>query len=166
MTKSPVHRQKGSSFTFVLLPEAVLSTCARLSRGTRAMTGVFRKRANPQGCAGTLFDVAAVGVEEQGTTATLLQFSTDACHKSVEAHYALASIAAEHDGVVHVDVDISGRDDLAARYNIVQTPTVLVLDSGGTVHARFGGAPSPVVVELELASLERQVNPASVTLAA
>lgn len=72
---------------------------------------------------------------------TLLQFSTDVCAPCVPTRALLGTIAAENDGVQHVDIDLSHRPDLATRFRVMQTPTTLVLDSRGAVRARIGGAP-------------------------
>ena len=57
----------------------------------------------------------------------------------------------QENGVRHVEVDIADRPDLARRYNILQTPTTLILDASGAVRARIGGAVrrDTVVAELE-----------------
>jgi hypothetical protein len=56
--------------------------------------------------------------------------------------------ASARDGVVHLDVDLTHRPELARRFNILQTPTTFVLDGAGMIRARIGGAPRPT----ELAS--------------
>ena len=55
------------------------------------------------------------------------------------------------DDVRHVEVDIADRPDLAAQFNVLQTPTTLILDAAGSVRARIGGAVrrDTVVAELE-----------------
>ena len=47
--------------------------------------------------------------------------------------------------------------DLAAHFNVMQTPTTLVLDRTGKVQARIGGAPKLNVIQQELAKLEIKV---------
>ena len=76
-----------------------------------------------------------------GSAATLLQFSTAVCAPCVPTRALLSSVASDVDGVQHIDIDISNRADLAARFNILQTPTTLLLDADRVVRGRIGGAP-------------------------
>jgi hypothetical protein len=94
-----------------------------------------------------------LGAEALGEYATLLQFSTQMCSRCPGVHRILASVADGHDGVVHLDIDLTHRPDIARHFHVLQTPTTLVLDGTGTVQTRFGGAPNREVIELELARL-------------
>ncbi|MET3468083.1 thioredoxin-like negative regulator of GroEL [Microbacterium sp. 1262] len=62
-------------------------------------------------------------------------------------------MARETDDVVHLDIDVTDRPDIARRFQIAQTPTTLVLDGRGVVRTRFGGAPRRDVVHLEILRL-------------
>jgi thiol-disulfide isomerase/thioredoxin len=86
---------------------------------------------------------AAVDLPEVPLTgrATLLQFSTQVCAPCVPTRRILGEIASQTDGVAHVDLDLTHRPDLAARFNVLQTPTTLILDGAGVIRARIGGAP-------------------------
>jgi thiol-disulfide isomerase/thioredoxin len=84
-----------------------------------------------------------------GADITLLQFSTDVCAPCRATHTVLEKVA-QRPGVSHVDVDISNRPELASWFNILQTPTTLILDASGAVRARIGGAAKPTTVNLEL----------------
>jgi thiol-disulfide isomerase/thioredoxin len=97
-----------------------------------------------------------LGAEGLGETATLLQFSTETCARCPSVHRILSSIADEHDGVIHLDVDLTHRPDIARHFHVLQTPTTLVLDETGVIQTRFGGAPSRDVIELELTRLNRK----------
>jgi thiol-disulfide isomerase/thioredoxin len=97
-----------------------------------------------------------LGAEGLGQTATLLQFSTQTCARCPGVHRILSSIAEEHDGVIHLDVDLTHRPDIARHFHVLQTPTTLVLDESGVIQTRFGGAPSRDVIELELTRLNRK----------
>lgn len=97
-----------------------------------------------------------LGAEGLGESATLLQFSTQMCARCPGVHRILSSIADEHEGVIHLDVDLTHRPDIARHFHVLQTPTTLVLDGSGTVQTRFGGAPSRDVIELELTRLDRK----------
>lgn len=91
-----------------------------------------------------------LGAEPLGTEATLLQFSTDFCTRCPSVHRELGRVADQHPGVVHLDVDLTNRPDLAKQFHVLQTPTTLILDRDGVIQTRFGGVPGRGVVELEL----------------
>lgn len=91
-----------------------------------------------------------LGADGLGEVATLLQFSTEFCARCPGVHRTLASIADGHEGVRHLDVDLTHRPDIARHFHVLQTPTTLVLDRAGVIRTRFGGAPSREVLELEL----------------
>ena len=91
-----------------------------------------------------------LGADALGEVATLLQFSTELCARCPGVHRTLAAIADDHEGVRHLDVDLTHRPDIAKHFHVLQTPTTLVLDRHGVVQTRFGGAPGRDVLELEL----------------
>ena len=98
---------------------------------------------------------AADAPPEFGREATLLQFSTEFCSRCPGTRVLLRQLAADRPGVTHVDVDLTHRADLARRFNILQTPTTLVLDSGGAVRARVGGIPDRAALHSRLDDLAR-----------
>jgi thiol-disulfide isomerase/thioredoxin len=85
-------------------------------------------------------DVAGLGASA-GERATLLQFSSAFCAPCRVARRVLGEVAEMVDGVVHVEIDAESHLDLVRRFNVVRTPTVLVLDSDGRVVRRAVGAP-------------------------
>ena len=91
-----------------------------------------------------------LGATALGEHATLLQFSSEECTHCPAVHRTLGRIAAERTGVLHLDVDLTHRPDIAQHFRVMQTPTTLILDRHGVVQTRFGGTPSRTVVELEL----------------
>ena len=91
-----------------------------------------------------------LGAEALGERATLLQFSTEMCSRCPGVHRTLAAIADDREGVLHLDVDLTHRPDIAKHFHVLQTPTTLILDGDGVVQTRFGGTPSRSAVELEL----------------
>ncbi|MCM3697405.1 thioredoxin family protein [Microbacterium oleivorans] len=91
-----------------------------------------------------------LGAERLGEKATLLQFSTEMCSRCPGVHRTLREIADDRDGVLHLDVDLTHRVDIAKHFQVLQTPTTLILDRHGVVHSRFGGTPGRQVVEMEL----------------
>lgn len=119
-----------------------------------AVLGVIWKRT--RGRAARIHDTDVYTPEdipglELARGATLVQFSTEYCATCPTTRRQLAHIAAERDGVEHIDIDLTHRPDLAKRLRILQTPTVFVLDPDGRLRNRFGGAPrrADVVAALE-----------------
>ena len=99
---------------------------------------------------GEVVDPQRFGADALGEQATLLQFSTEMCSRCPGVHRMLGSIADERDGVLHLDVDLTHRPDIAKHFHVLQTPTTLILDRHGVVQTRFGGTPSREAVRLEL----------------
>ena len=85
---------------------------------------------------------AAVLRQPLGATATYLQFSSGFCAPCRATRRVLERVVATTDGVAHVEVDVAHRADLATRFAITETPTVVVLDAAGTPVARATGVPS------------------------
>lgn len=92
-----------------------------------------------------------------GPAATLLQFSTELCARCPGTRRLLGTMAEQRPGVVHVDVDLTHRPDLANRYAVLQTPTTLILDGAGRVRARVGGAPSRADILATLDAITRSL---------
>ena len=93
-------------------------------------------------------DVVAIEGVTFGPSATLLQFSTEVCAPCRATARVLGDLVT--DTVHHVDVDVTHRPDLAHRFNLLQTPTTLILDGAGVIRARIGGAARRDVVVAEL----------------
>jgi hypothetical protein len=85
-----------------------------------------------------------------GERATLLQLSTPMCTQCPPTARLLGAAAADRTGVVHVEVDVSERIALADRFQVLQTPTTLLLDAEGRVRGRIGGRPRPDSLAREL----------------
>ncbi len=98
-------------------------------------------------------DPARLGGVQLGESATLVQFSTEMCAKCPSVRRTLSAVADAHDGVRHVDVDLTHRPDIARDFGILQTPTTLIIDRHGVIRTRFGGALRRDVVESELVRL-------------
>ncbi|GAA4164350.1 thioredoxin family protein [Gryllotalpicola daejeonensis] len=88
-----------------------------------------------------------------GEKATLLQFSTEFCAYCPATRRVLGALAERNDGVEHIDIDLTHSPELAQRFNVLQTPTTLVLDGSGAVRARIGGAPKRPELEASLAEI-------------
>lgn len=91
-----------------------------------------------------------LGADALGESATLLQFSTEMCSRCPGVHRQLSALAEGRAGVRHLDIDLTHRPDIAKHFNVLQTPTTLLLDRDGVVQTRIGGVPNRHVLELEL----------------
>ena len=98
-----------------------------------------------------------------GPAATLLQFSTALCARCPATHRLLGAVAESRPGVVHVNVDLTHRAELANRYSILQTPTTLILDGAGRVQARVGGAPNRAAILAAIDALQADGAPLTTT---
>ncbi|WP_159499954.1 thioredoxin family protein [Microbacterium sp. 18062] len=101
-------------------------------------------------------DPRRLGADSLGDRATLLQFSTEFCSRCPGVHRVLSDVAAQRSGVVHLDVDLTHRPDIAKHFHVLQTPTTLILDRRGVVRTRFGGTPGRDVIELELSRIAEE----------
>jgi len=92
--------------------------------------------------------------QELGATATLVQFSSTVCAPCRTTHALLSDLSGRDAAVQHVDINAEERLDLAERFGILRTPTVLVLDGAGTVRQRITGAPGKPEVLAALAAVQ------------
>lgn len=79
--------------------------------------------------------------EPLGERATLVQFSTAFCQPCRATRRVLGDVAALVPGVRHIEVDAENRLDLVREFEVMRTPTVLVLDGSGTIVKRASGQP-------------------------
>lgn len=85
-----------------------------------------------------------------GATATLLLMTSQQDDRSDAVRAHLTDLAAEHDGVRVAEVDLTRHGDLAGRYAVTRTPSVLALGSGGRLVARVKGAGDAAVLRRAL----------------
>lgn len=99
----------------------------------------------------TVIDLAGLAAGAiAGRQATLLQFSTEVCAACATTSVTLKDVASKTTGVAHLEVDVTRRADIASRFNLLQSPTTLILDDRGAIRARIGGAPRAAEVRAEL----------------
>lgn len=91
-------------------------------------------------------------VTEFGERVTFLQFSSEFCSQCAQTARLFHELETQHSDILHVEVDITDRLDLANKFNILQTPTTLVLDKDGIVTSRIGGAAKLQTIQDELGS--------------
>ena len=120
----------------------------------KARTGTAKKVNS--GLVIDLKEIAAVKdglpVTEFGERVTFLQFSSEFCSQCAQTARLFHDLEAQHNDILHIEVDITNRLDLANKFNILQTPTTLVLDKNGVVTSRIGGAAKPQTIQDEIGS--------------
>ncbi|MFE7196037.1 TlpA family protein disulfide reductase [Microbacterium oxydans] len=135
-------------------PALALGVAAALLVLATLIGVALRRRDGRRRDGGTLrFDSADAASAELGSRATLVQFSTEMCARCPQVRRLLGAYAAEHEGLRHVEVDLTHRPDLSTRYKVLQTPTTFVVDASGAVRARFHGVPHRHALADALATL-------------
>ena len=103
-----------------------------------------------------LTEIAAIKdgkpVTEFGSRITFLQFSSEFCSACRQTARLYSELEQVHPDVLHIEIDITNRTDLANKFNILQTPTTLVLDSRGRVTSRISGAAKQQTIQDEIGS--------------
>ncbi|MGH3648717.1 MAG: TlpA family protein disulfide reductase [Micromonosporaceae bacterium] len=114
----------------------------------RARNGRMREVSPPAPSAGPVSDdavapelLAELGVRV-GVPATLLQFSSAFCAPCRATRQLCGEVAAQLDGVRHVEVDAEEHLDAVRALGVLRTPTLFVIDSGGRVVRRASGQPT------------------------
>lgn len=99
-----------------------------------------------------------IGVDLDGGRCTFVQFSTVHCARCPGVRRALRPVAAGH-GITWRDVDLTDSPEIAARWKVLTTPTLVLLDPAGSPLARWTGAVTAAAVRQELTSLSPQESP-------
>ena len=82
---------------------------------------------------------AMLGVERFGTAGTVVQFSTEFCSRCPGVRRLLSQQVDAVPSVEFVHLDLTHEPELAARFNVLQTPTILFIDAAGRPSARLSG---------------------------
>ncbi|QTX05034.1 TlpA family protein disulfide reductase [Agromyces archimandritae] len=127
------------------------ATCA-IGFVLKHRTGRIRDTAEQPGATAPA-ELLGLGPGDLGERATLVQFSTEFCGQCPGVARSLGALAGEVDGVRHVEIDLTNRADLVTRFNVLQTPTTLILDADGVQRGRIGGVPRPGAVRAGLDDL-------------
>lgn len=98
-----------------------------------------------------LVDLPLLGLEGPGEVATIIQFSTEMCARCPGVRRVLSGLVAP--GIEFVHVDVSHRPEIARQFNLLQTPTVLILDPTGRARTRLSGALNRESLARELTAL-------------
>ena len=89
-----------------------------------------------------------------GKKVTPLQFSTEFCSICVQTAKLYKNLEKTTPGLKHIEVDVTDRMDLAAHFNLMQTPTTLILNKHVKLMARIGGAPRENEIAAEIEKME------------
>jgi thiol-disulfide isomerase/thioredoxin len=76
-----------------------------------------------------------------GSAATFVQFSSAFCQPCRATRVLLETVVADRPGVVHIEIDAESHLELVRRFDVMRTPTVLVLDADGSLRGRASGIP-------------------------
>ncbi|HLP23678.1 MAG TPA: thioredoxin domain-containing protein [Microbacteriaceae bacterium] len=95
-------------------------------------------------------------LSDWGEHATLVQFSTEMCSRCPGTRRFLRQVAAEYEGVIATEIDLTHRADLASEYGILQTPTVFIVDGYGRVQATVAGVPKADSFRTTLSDIVRR----------
>lgn len=95
---------------------------------------------------------------QRGSLATFVQFGTGSCAPCHLAARRIKAVAAEHPGVVHVELDTVEHADLARRLNIISAPTTFLLDAGGAIRVRFSGVPRPEELSRQITTVTERTG--------
>lgn len=123
----------------VLVAAGVLLAATVFGLVRRHRDGRLRPRGKGTGVEERL-DSTELGAD-LGERATLVQFSSAFCAPCRATRRVLEEVSGMIDGVAHVEIDAEAQLDLVRRLNVVRTPTVLVLDTGGRIVQRAAGQP-------------------------
>jgi thiol-disulfide isomerase/thioredoxin len=89
-----------------------------------------------------------------GKKVTFLQFSSEFCSQCVTTARTFRDLEEQSEDILHIEVDVTHRLDLAKKFSILQTPTTLVLDGHGRITSRISGAARPQSIKDEIGMFE------------
>lgn len=123
--------------TGVIVLGAALVLCGGVAAVMRWKNGRF---AQPRSASAPEHDVS-VWPEPLGERATLVQFSSAFCAPCRTTRVVLDDVTKDLQGVRVIHIDAEQRLDLVRQFDVMRTPTVLVLDATGHVVTRASGVP-------------------------
>ncbi|WP_043534712.1 thioredoxin family protein [Actinomyces polynesiensis] len=85
---------------------------------------------------------AAVDLVEPDSRLTVLQLSTPMCTRCPGTARLVRGVVDQRPGAHHREIDLVDRPDIADRFHVASTPTLLLVDGSGRVRRRIVGAPS------------------------
>ncbi|HEY5553562.1 MAG TPA: thioredoxin family protein [Cellulomonas sp.] len=123
----------------VVVVIVVLVLATGLGLWWNARNGRFTVRDDAQRNTAPRVGAAELGAA-LGSELTFLQFSSEVCAPCRRASVVLGQLATERPGLAHVEIDVVEHLDLVRRFDVMRTPTVLLLDTDGVVVGRMSGA--------------------------
>lgn len=81
----------------------------------------------------------------------LLQLSSPVCTPCRQTAGILADLTARSPGVIHHEIDVADRPDVARELGVMRTPTVVAFDRAGVELVRVSGVPRTADLEAALA---------------
>ena len=110
---------------------------------------------------GERIDLAELGIIKNGqpvtqltTKVTFLQFSSDFCTFCGPTARMFQALETSDPTVTHLELNITDRLDIANKFNVLQTPTTLVLDRKGFIKSRIGGAPKAATLVTQIGNFD------------
>lgn len=76
-----------------------------------------------------------------GDAVTLVQISTTFCAPCRHTRALLSHVAERTDGLVHVDLDVTDKPEIARDLGVLRTPTTIAYAEGGAELLRVSGLP-------------------------
>ena len=113
---------------------ALVAVATAIGLLLRARKGRVRKLADTERLEPEIF-----GVEQFGQAGTIVQFSTEFCSRCPGVRRLLTRRIADANDFEFVHVDLTHNPELAARFGVLQTPTILFIDADGHPRTRLSG---------------------------
>lgn len=85
-------------------------------------------------------DFTELGIETPGERATIVQFSTVHCSRCPGVQRTLTELAEDRSDVTFTHIDVTDKPELARKFQLMQTPTVLIIGADAKPHTRLSGA--------------------------
>jgi thioredoxin len=86
---------------------------------------------------------------EKSDVPVLIDFWAEWCMPCKMVAPVVAEIAKDYDGKLKVGkIDVDAQSDLAARFNVMSIPTLIVFNDGQVVGQRVGAVPRPAIEAL------------------
>jgi thiol-disulfide isomerase/thioredoxin len=121
--------------------------------GLATMIGIARRLRDGRPRAGSATGgwALAGATPGDGERVLLLQLSSPVCAPCRQAAGVLAELTARRPGVVHREIDVADRPDVARELGVLRTPTVVAFDRAGAELVRVSGVPRAAELEAALA---------------
>lgn len=133
------------NITGLIVVSVVLVVAAAFGLYRRATDGRIRQLMSP--AAGEL-----PGVHDD-VDAVIVQFSSEFCAPCRRVRSLIGQTIGAREDVQYLDLDVAEHPDLAEHYDVLRTPTVLILDRTGTSRFRASGALRPRELTAAIATL-------------